>query len=99
MDTKQENRAEPDWFDRLVAEHAEMEDRAVKLRKFMVSDPFSKLDRTQQHLMTLQSQHMADYVGVLAGRIIHERQRRAQVDVRDQLMAQAQANSLSPGKH
>lgn len=68
----------PGWFDRLVAEHSGMEDRALRLRKFLASKNAPVVGSTEQRLMTTQSEYMSGYIQILAARIAHERHKQRQ---------------------
>jgi hypothetical protein len=60
---------------RVAAEHADVDDRLLKLNAFIASDAFHDLARSEQNLLIRQSVWMTGYVGVLALRVaLHRRQ-------------------------
>lgn len=63
------------WFDRLLAEHAEMDERASKLRAFLITAEFLALDAFEQKCLMTQCEYMNGYVSVLGARIVHKRTR------------------------
>jgi hypothetical protein len=55
---------------RVIDEKIELDDRLSKLKVFLTSDLFDKLDIQNQELLELQSVHMQAYSNVLAERIV-----------------------------
>ena len=60
---------------RVADEHAELDDRLVKLNAFINSDKFSAVSQTEQDLLIRQSVWMTGHLGVLVQRVtLHRRQ-------------------------
>lgn len=58
-----------DWRDRVKAEYAQLEDRFIKLGRFMTTDDFMQLPEEDMTLLVAQSDHMHEYLSVLRNRI------------------------------
>ena len=58
-----------DWQERLVAEHADITIRLVKLKAFISGELFNKLDHNDRSLLWDQLDHMKAYRKVLNKRI------------------------------
>lgn len=54
---------------RVVLEADELEELLIKLKAFLMSELYSKLDAAEQSRLQEQSEHMARYLGVLRERI------------------------------
>jgi len=58
-----------DFYERLLEEKDQLEDRQRKLNSFMLTDKFHELPITQRSLMALQVNYMGNYGEVLRARI------------------------------
>lgn len=65
------------WLDRVKEEHKELNEKAIRLRTFLVSEACSELDRPAKSLLRMQLRAMDDYLTVLELRIDLEERRRA----------------------
>lgn len=61
-----------DWKERLVNETLELNDKYVKLDRFMCSEKFDELDLRRKYLLNLQKSAMLMYLSVLTERIMTE---------------------------
>ena len=59
----------PEWKANITVEHAELVDRAQKLREFLASEKFLALVPAEQLRLTRQYTAMGQYIQVLAERI------------------------------
>jgi len=57
-----------DYKDRMKAELSELEDRMLKLKAFLWSDPFNALDKEDRTLLIMQAAFMNSYRDVLEER-------------------------------
>ena len=58
-----------EWQERVVKERDELKEKCDKLRSFLNSEPFNKLNVQQQRLLSEQHLHMLAYLAVLGDRI------------------------------
>lgn len=96
VETTNGDKPEPDWFDRIVAEHAQLEERAAKLRRFVLTDEYQKLPSAEQALLAVQGQYMAGYIETLGARIVAERWKRHKAESKQTMKAALDAYGLTP---
>ena len=58
-----------EWRERVTVELAEVTEKIVKLRRFMMTERFFQLSEEHANLMRLQSFHMAEYADLLTKRL------------------------------
>ena len=61
-----------DWKERLVKETLELNDRAIKLDRFIHTEEFHLIDASKQRLLEAQKAAMDLYLHVLVDRIMNE---------------------------
>lgn len=63
------------WLDRVKEEHKELNEKAIRLRIFLVSEACNGLDRPAKSLLRMQLRAMDDYLTALEMRIDLEERR------------------------